>query len=108
VTLLKTTEYLMREVLFTKEEEGLAESLVYDFVFDRLRAVRQEGKRSKSAGIFFYKEIIVNLFSFFYHFYTKKTCYCYNLNLDQDSNRIRIQEKYLWTDCGLCESRCEL
>ncbi len=44
----------MREVLFNKEEEeeGLAENLVYDFVFDRLRAVRQEGKRSKSAGNF--------------------------------------------------------
>jgi hypothetical protein len=53
--LLKTTEYLMREVLFNKEEEEgerLAENLVYDFVFDRLRAVRQEGKRSKSAGTF--------------------------------------------------------
>ena len=50
---MKTTEYLMREVLFTKEEEeGLAENLVYDFVFDRLRAVRQEGKRSKSTGSF--------------------------------------------------------
>jgi hypothetical protein len=61
--LLKTTEYLMREVLFSneeEEEEGLAENLVYDFVFDRLRAVRQEGKRSKSAGNFY--EIIVNLF----------------------------------------------
>ena len=59
---MKTTEYLMREVLFTKEEEeGLAENLVYDFVFDRLRAVRQEGKRSKSAGNFF----INNCKSFF-------------------------------------------
>lgn len=45
-TLLRTTRYLVGEMFFTPEEEGggLARNLVYDFVFDRLRAVRKEGK----------------------------------------------------------------
>lgn len=42
-TLLATTRYLVGE-LFGQEEEEMAENLVYDFIFDRLRAVRQEGK----------------------------------------------------------------
>lgn len=37
-TLVKTTRYLVGEVFFSQE---MAEHLVYDFVFDRLRAVRQ-------------------------------------------------------------------
>jgi hypothetical protein len=39
---VEATRYLVGRLLFKEDEPAL--NVVYDFVFDRLRAVRQEGK----------------------------------------------------------------